>query len=94
MQIYDIYSECYHQRPSDDRTAAGQFLALINKRINKRSPQLVPPCTDADKATRYLNVSRFLTVKNSLRNLAVKIQRPCNDSFMRLVATFIEIFNY
>jgi carboxypeptidase C (cathepsin A) len=53
IDIYDIYSECYHQRPSDDRTPGGSFMS--KKPISKRSPMLVPPCTDADKATRYLN---------------------------------------
>lgn len=58
MQVYDIYSECYHQRPNDNRSPGGKF--VTKNPMNKRSTMLVPPCSNAEKATRYLNVSHAI----------------------------------
>jgi len=51
IDIYDLYGDCYHQRPAPV------------------APRGVPPCTDASKATNFLNnatVKEAIHVKESI----------------------------
>jgi len=61
IDIYDIYADCYHQRPP--------FYDSANRLLSQLSPKLDPPCTDAFYATQYLamdSVKKAIHVKPDL----------------------------
>jgi len=52
IDIYDIYSDCYHQRPVASHVPRSSKLQAI--RDHKLG--ISPPCINSDKATTYLNM--------------------------------------
>jgi serine carboxypeptidase-like clade 1 len=54
INIYDIYAQCYHQRPLLKQSAAWKLLSRFSY-DKKRTTTVNVPCIDTDKATAYLN---------------------------------------
>jgi len=80
IDIYDVYSDCFHQRPNSKFFPALKSLSLSNR--GKKSPQQIlaknhkkktvgesPPCIDSTKAETYLNkpeVKQAIHVKSNI----------------------------
>jgi len=70
IDIYDILSDCYHQRPQMRVTAEG--VKLMDKK-----PGVQVPCIDSDKATTWLNTPAVQQAIHVNSNLTWAI---CSDA--------------
>jgi hypothetical protein len=79
IDIYDIYGECYHQRP------APSLLPGSTK------PRAIPPCIDSDNAIAYLNLD---TVKQAIHVQPSITWEICSDilNYTNTVNSVIPIY--
>lgn len=83
VDIYDIYGNCFHQRP----------IWAANPHIAQDPPGNVPPCTDAVKATQWLNRNVAKTAIHVKQDIVWSIcNEPINIGYDRGDASMMPIY--
>jgi len=91
IDIYDIYSDCFHQRPN--MLSHNKELQALLTQKKKSGGGVVPPCTDAEKATEYLNLPNVQDAIHVKRGITWAI---CTSSinYQQVVNSVLPIYRY